>query len=122
MTCTLSPRFSSCFLVAVLALVFNALPVQAQTVDEDAAVALAKKGNCFKCHAVDKRKKAPSYREVAKKYSGKADSENILFLHITGKPVLKLEDGDEPHAGPPTDDPGQLTNLIKWILSRNTAA
>lgn len=122
MTCTLPPRFSSSFLVAVLALVFNALPVQAQTVDEDAAVALAKKGNCFKCHAVEKRKKAPSYREVAKKYAGKADSENILFLHITGKPVLKLEDGDEPHAGPPTDDPGQLTNLIKWILSRNTAA
>jgi cytochrome c len=122
MTCTLLPRFSRFALVAALALLFNTLSVQAQTVDEDAAVALAKKGNCFKCHAVEKRKKAPSYREVAKKYAGKADSENILFLHITGKPVLKLEDGDEPHAGPPTDDPSQLSNLIKWILSLNTAA
>lgn len=121
MPCTLSPRFSRHFLVATLALLFNALPVQAQTVDEDAAVALAKKGNCFKCHAVEKRKKAPSYREVAKKYSNKPDAERSLFLHITGKPVLKLEDGDEPHAGPPTENPSELSNLIKWILSRNTA-
>jgi cytochrome c len=121
MHCTLLPRFSRSFLLVTLALLFTALPVQAQTVDEDAAVALAKKGHCFKCHAVEKRKKAPSYREVAKKYSTKPDAEQSLFLHITGKPVLKLEEGDEPHAAPPTDDLGQLSNLIKWILSRNTA-
>ena len=121
MPCTVLPRFPSAFLAATFALLCTALPVVAQTVDEDAAVALAKKGNCFKCHAVEKRKKAPSYREVAKKYSDKPDAERSLFLHITGKPVLKLEEGDEPHAGPPTDDPSQLTNLIKWILSRHLA-
>lgn len=90
-------------------------------VDEDAAVSLAKKGNCFKCHAVDKRKKAPSYREIARKYAGKPDAERTVFLHITGTPVIKIEEGDEPHAGPPTKDPQELDNLIKWILSRDKA-
>lgn len=88
-------------------------------IDEEAAVALAKKGHCFKCHAVDKRKKAPSYKEVAKKYSGRADAEQAIFLHITGTPMVKLEEGDEPHASPPTKDPKELENLIKWILSRD---
>jgi cytochrome c len=95
-----------------------ALPASAE-VDEDAAVALAKKGHCFKCHAVEKRKKAPSYREVAKKYSSKPDAEKTIYLHITGTPVVKLEEGDEPHAKPPTQDPQELDNLIKWILSRD---
>lgn len=94
-------------------------PGSAQTVDEDAAVALAKKGNCFKCHAVEKRKKAPSYKEVAKKYAGKSDAVEVLYLHITGTPVVKIEEGDEPHAGPPTKDRKELDNLIRWILSRN---
>ena len=37
-------------------------------VDEDAAQALAKKEDCFKCHAVDKTKKGPSYKKIAAKY------------------------------------------------------
>lgn len=94
--------------------------VRAQ-VDEDAAVSLAKKGHCFKCHAVEKRKKAPSYREIARKYSGKPDAEKTVYLHITGTPVVKLEEGDEPHAKPPTQDQQEIENLIKWILSRDAA-
>lgn len=110
-------------LLPLMALVFTALvtPVSAQTIDEDAAIALAKKGNCFKCHSVEKRKKAPSYREVAKKYSSKPDAEKTIYLHITGAPVVKLEEGDEPHVKPPTQDPQELDNLVKWILSRDRA-
>lgn len=104
----------------LLAAGIAATPAKAQ-VDEDAAVALAKKGHCFKCHAVDKRKKAPSYKEVAKKYSGKPDAEKTIYLHITGTPVVKLEEGDEPHAKPPTQDQQEIDNLIRWILSRDKA-
>lgn len=111
---TIRPLVSAALLAAGIA----ATPVEAQ-VDEDAAVALAKKGNCFKCHAVEKRKKAPSYREIAKKYSGKPDAEKTLYLHITGTPVVQIEEGDEPHAGPPTKDAKELENLIKWVLSRD---
>jgi len=95
-----------------------ASPAWAQ-VDEDAATSLAKKGNCFKCHAVEKRKKAPSYKEIAKKYSGKPTAHNDLYLHITGTPNVKIEEGDEPHAAPPTKDKAEIDNLIRWILSRD---
>lgn len=110
------------FLLSTIVLATGAITLPASAeVDEDAAVALAKKGHCFKCHAVEKRKKAPSYREIAKKYSGKPDAEKNIYLHITGTPVVKLEEGDEPHATPPTKDQQEIENLIKWILSRDQA-
>ena len=45
-------------------------------VDADAAQALLKKSDCLKCHAIDKKKDGPPYKEVAKKYKGKADAED----------------------------------------------
>jgi cytochrome c len=111
-------RLRLLMLAAALIACISATPAQAQ-VDEDAAVSLAKKGNCFKCHAVDKRKKAPSYKEIARKYSAKPSAEQDLYLHITGTPVVRIEDGDEPHSGPPTKDRKELDNLIRWILSHD---
>jgi cytochrome c len=108
-------------LVAAAALVVASLVPAvacAQAVDEDAATALAKKGNCFKCHSVDKAKKAPSYARIAQKYKGKADAADVLYKHITGAPVVKLEEGDEKHEPPPTTNDAELQNLIRWILSR----
>lgn len=90
----------------------------AAAVDEEAAQALAKKGNCFKCHSVEKRKKAPAYAEVAAKYKGRADAEAALYRHITGNPQVKVENSDELHEPPPTKDEAELRNLIQWILSR----
>lgn len=113
------PRFAHLLLATVVLAAGAATAPAYAEVDEDAAIALAKKGHCFKCHAVEKRKKAPSYKEVAKKYSGRADAEQVIWLHITGTPVVKLEEGDEPHASPPTKDPKELENLIKWILSHD---
>lgn len=97
-------------------------PLIAQEVDEEAAFALAKKGNCLKCHAVNKRKKAPAYAEIARKYKDRPDAQQVLYKHINGAPVVKLEDGDEPHAPPPSKDDKELYNLIRWILSRTFAA
>lgn len=94
------------------------LTADASALDEDAAEKLAKKGNCFKCHAVNKRKKAPAYAEVAEKYRSKPDARRTLYLHITGEPIVKLAEGDEAHAPPPTKDDAELYNLIDWILSR----
>jgi cytochrome c len=105
-------------LLLAFGLATTALPLAAQTVDEEAAEKLAKKGNCFKCHAVKKRKKAPAYAEVAAKYRNRADAAQVLYLHITGEPVVKLAEGDEAHAPPPTKDDAELYNLIGWILSR----
>lgn len=99
-----------------------ALAVQsgaAQAVNEDAAEALAKAGNCFKCHSVEKAKKAPSYKRIAQKYKGKADAEAALIKHLSGTKSVKIEDGgDEEHEPPPAKDAADLRNLVQWILSR----
>lgn len=87
-------------------------------IDEDAAKALAKKNDCFKCHAVDKTKKGPSYKKVALKYKGKADAEAALIKNITTGPKVKLEDGsEENHKIIDTKDQSQIKNLVAWILS-----
>jgi cytochrome c len=88
-------------------------------VDEDAAKATGKRNDCFKCHAVDKTKKGPSYKKIAAKYKGKADAEEKIMKNITTGPKVKLEDGtEEEHKIIDSKDPKELKNLIDWILSR----
>ena len=88
-------------------------------VDADAAKALAKSNDCFKCHAIDKDKKGPSYKKIAAKYKGKADGEDKLIKNITTGPKVKLDDGkEEEHKIIDTKDPKQLKNLVQWVLSQ----
>lgn len=88
-------------------------------VDADAAKALAKSNDCFKCHAIDKEKKGPSYKKIAAKYKGKADGEDKLIKNITTGPKVKLDDGkEEEHKIIDTKDPKQLKNLVQWILTQ----
>lgn len=101
------------------AMVLAAHSAVAQTVNEDAAETLAKAGKCFRCHSVDKAKKAPSYKRIAQKYKGKADAEAVLTKHLSGSKTVKVEDGgDEEHDPPPAKDAADLKNLVQWILSR----
>jgi cytochrome c len=87
-------------------------------IDEDAAKSLAKKNDCFKCHAVDKTKKGPSYKKVALKYKGKPEAEAALIKNITTGPKVKLEDGtEENHKIIDTKDQSEIKNLVGWILS-----
>jgi cytochrome c len=67
----------------------------AYAVDADAAKALAKQNNCFKCHSVDKEKDGPAYKKVAEKFKGKADAEKRLIEHITSGEKAKFPDGHE---------------------------
>jgi len=89
-------------------------------VDADAAMALAKKNDCFKCHAIDKTKKGPAYKKVAAKYKGKtAEGEEKILKNITTGPKVKLEDGtEEEHKIIDSKDPKAIKNLIDWILSQ----
>jgi cytochrome c len=105
--------------VALVALTSMSANVLAADVDADAANALAKRNDCFKCHSVDKTKKGPSYKKIAAKYKGKADGEEKLIKNITTAPKVKLEDGsEEEHKIIDTKDPKELKNLAQWILSR----
>lgn len=77
-----------------------------------------KKAGCFKCHAVDKTKKGPSYKKIAEKYKGKPDGEAKIIKNITTGPKVKLEDGtEEEHKVVDTKDPADLKAISNWILS-----
>ena len=93
-------------------------PVHA-AVDEVAAKALAKKNDCFKCHAIDKTKKGPSYKKIAAKYKEKKLGEKDAIKQMTTGPKVKLEDGtEEDHKNIETRDQKELSNLAQWILSQ----
>ncbi len=87
-------------------------------VDADAAQALMKKSNCGKCHALDKKKDGPAYKETAKKNQGKADAEQKLYTHLTTNPKVKVEGKEEEHANLKTKKEADVRNVVRWILSR----
>ncbi len=111
------------FMTAALStvpLLFAALAYSgaAAAFDEEAAKALAKKNDCFKCHAIDKTKKGPSYKKIAAKYRGKPEGQDKAIKNMTTGPKVKLEDGtEEDHKIIDTKDPKELKNLADWILS-----
>jgi|ERR1700722_10477137 cytochrome c len=93
-----------------------ARPVSA--LDADAAQTLARQSGCFKCHAVDKLKTGPAYRDVAAKYKGDAEAEAKLIHHVTSGERVKFPDGhEEDHAIVKSKDPSAIKNLVDWILS-----
>lgn len=111
---SLSPRWAVCALLASAL----AAPQWAQAADVEAAKALGKKNDCFKCHAVDKDKKGPSLQKIAAKYKGKADGEDKIIKNITTGPKVKMDDGtEEDHKIINTKDADALKNLAQWILS-----
>ena len=86
-------------------------------VDAEAAQALMKKSDCFKCHAVDKKKDGPAVKAVAKKSKGKADGEDKLVKHITTKPMIEMDGKKEEHKDIKSKDAGEIKNAVQWILS-----
>lgn len=94
------------------------MPSVAQSADEAAARELARANNCFKCHAVDKRKDGAGFNETAAKYKGKADAQAKLMKHLISGAKVKFEDGhEEDHKVIKAKDEAQVRNLVDWILS-----
>lgn len=87
-------------------------------IDEEAALELAKKSNCLKCHSVDVKKEGPPYREVAKKYRGKPDAEKTLYTHVTTAPKVKIDGEEEDHQIVKSKKSAEIYNLLRWILSQ----
>jgi cytochrome c len=111
--------FRKLSLVLVTLLAAGGFATSSFAVDADAAQALAKKNDCFKCHAVDKEKKGPSYKKIAAKYKGKADGEDKAIKNMTTGPKVKLDDGtEEEHKVINTKDQAAIKNLAQWILSQ----
>lgn len=95
-----------------------AVPGAALAADAAAAQALARQNNCFKCHAIDKKKEGPAWKEVAAKLKTDKDAEAKLTKHLTTGPKVKFEDGHtEDHPILKAKSPDETKNLVSWLLS-----
>ena len=114
----MNKRIRTPFLIAAGVLLATVAAPGAQALTPDDAQVLARQSGCFKCHAIDKKKDAPSYRDVAAKYAGNKDAEAKLIHHITSGERVKFEDGhEEDHKVVKSKDPAEIKNLVDWILS-----
>ena len=85
----------------------------------EAAQALARQNNCFKCHSVSKAKDGPSFQQTAAKYKGKADAQTRLVHHLTSGEKAKFPDGhEEDHKIIKAKDEAEIRNLVDWILQQ----
>lgn len=106
-------------LLAGAGLLLAILSTSAYALDEKAAVSLAKKNDCTKCHSIDKDKKGPSYQKIAAALKKKPNPEEIIRKSITTGPKVKLSDGtEEEHKIINTKDEAAIKNLIAWILAQ----
>jgi cytochrome c len=95
--------------LAVLALLAAAAP-SAYAQEE-----LAKKYNCFACHAVDKKLVGPAYQDVAAKYRADPKAEEKLFEKVKkGGSGVWGQVPMPPNTQVPDAD---IHKLVKWILS-----
>jgi len=90
----------------------------AAAVDAAAAEALVRKSKCLTCHAIDKKKDGPAYKEVAAKYKDKPDAIEKLTKHVTVPSKVKVDGKEEDHETLKTTDAAAVQNVIEWILSR----
>jgi len=86
----------------------------------DAVPELAKTKECMSCHAVDKEMpKAPSFRDIAKKYNGMANVETMLVQKVREGGVGHWGANPMPGAGARakvSEDEAQA--LVAWVLSQ----
>jgi cytochrome c len=109
-------KFIASHLLTALALVAVASPVW--SFDSSEAEQQLKANNCVKCHAVDRKKDGPAYRDVAAKFRTQPDAEKKVIYHITSGEMVKLPDGhEERHKKIKSNNEQQLQNLARWILS-----
>ena len=82
-----APQTAPVQAVAAPAVKAEPVPVAAEAKSEPAvseaeAMQLAKKNNCFACHAIDKKLVGPAWKDVAAKYRGDAGAEARLMNKI----------------------------------------
>jgi cytochrome c len=110
------PKRGLCGLAALF-FGFGVVP-SASALDEEGITALMKKSNCLKCHAVDKKKDGPSFQETAKKYKGKADGPEKVYIHLTTNPKVEIDGKKEEHDNLKTKNDADIKDVVKYILSR----
>jgi cytochrome c len=77
---------------------------------------LAKKHNCFACHATDKKMVGPAYKDVAAKYRADKDAPKKLADKV--KKGSQGVWGNIPMPPNTTVPDADVSALVKWILSQ----
>jgi cytochrome c len=99
-----------------LAMLAALSPSQADEVPE-----LAKTKECMTCHAVDQPlAKAPSFKEIAKKYRGVANADTMLAQKVKVGGVGHWGPSPMPGAGARVEiSDEEAKSLVAWVLSLN---
>lgn len=92
--------------------------LSAHATDDSSTEALLKKSKCSTCHALDKKKVGPPYKEIAKKHMGMAGAEQKLYLHLTTHPKVDVDGVGEEHVSLKSSNEAEIRAAIKWILAR----
>jgi cytochrome c len=88
-----------------------------RSADADAAETLARQSGCFKCHAVDKKKVGPPFKESSAKYKGDKEAVAKLTKHVNGGGKMNYGGKEEPHPAVKSKKPEEVKNLVDWVLS-----
>ena len=88
------------------------------SLSDDEVKSLMKKNNCFKCHAENKAKDGPSYKEIAEKNRGKPDIEAKFYKRVTTFEKVEIKGKQEDHEPLKTKDENEIRAIVRWILSR----
>ena len=70
------------------------------------------------CHAVDKKKGGPSFKETATKLKDKAGAEDDIFKHLTISPKVKIDGKEEKREAVKSRNDAEVRNFARRILSR----
>jgi len=101
----------------ITALTVGLLGLTAQMALAGDATALLQKGGCVACHSVDKKILGPSFKDIAAKYKGQKEAEDMLVKKVKagGSGVW----GPMPmpsNAGKLSDD--EFKTVVAWVLAQ----
>jgi cytochrome c len=91
-----------------------AMPAPQGQLSEADALALAKKKNCFACHALDKKVVGPAWRVVAQKYRGDAGAQAVLEAKV--RKGGKGNWGSIAMPPQPALSDEELSGLVQFVL------
>ncbi|KAF0812367.1 Cytochrome c-551 [Andreprevotia sp. IGB-42] len=96
------------------ALVLSACTLPALAAEDGAKVAA--KYNCLACHSVNAKIVGPAYKDVAARYKGQKDAEQMLMKEV--RAGVKGKWGGPVAMPPQVIGDEDLRIIVRWVLSQ----
>ncbi|SMC29618.1 cytochrome c [Andreprevotia lacus DSM 23236] len=97
-----------------IACVLFALAMPALAAEDGKAIAA--KYNCLACHSVDQKIVGPAYKDVAARYKGQKDAEQMLMNEV--RAGVKGKWGGPVAMPPQVIGDQDLRTIVRWVLSQ----